>query len=127
MGSPITAAQLVTYFVNIADRPSPPQSLRVTEVYKDFVVVEWDVPETDGGSPLISYTVEKRDMKRAAFVKVEETKPNVLTLKIPKLVEGNQYMVRVCAENDVGTSDWAELPEPVTAKLPFGMYHIILS
>ena len=88
------------------------------ELSKDFVVLAWDEPEEDGGSPITGYIIEKRDIKRAGFVKVEEVKD--LTLKIPKLVEGNKYMFRVCAVNDIGSSDWAQLDEPVQARLPFG-------
>ena len=98
----------------------------MTEVYKDFVVLAWDVPEQDGGSAITGYTVEKRDMKRAAYVKVEKTDSQTLTLKVPKLVEGSVYSFRVNAENEVGISDWTELPEPVTAKLPFGEYTFLV-
>ena len=100
-----------------------PLNLRVTEVFKDFVVLTWDAPEHDGGAPITGYTVEKRDMKRVAFVKVETTDSGTLILKVPKLVEGNEYMFRVNAENEIGVSDWTSLPEPVKARLPFGECH----
>jgi titin len=92
----------------------------VTEVYKDYVVLAWDIPETDGNSPITGYSIEKRDMKRSSFIKVEEVK--TLTLKVPKLIEGNEYMFQVCAINDIGTSDWTQLDEPVKARLPFGEF-----
>lgn len=107
------------------DKPSVPLNLRVTEVFKDFVVLAWDAPESDGGAPINAYTVEKRDMKRAAFVKADTTDGQTLTLKVPKLVEGSEYMFKVNAENEVGTSEWASLTEPVKARLPFGMYTLI--
>ena len=91
----------------------------MTEVQKDYVVLAWDVPETDGGSPITKYTVQKRDVKRAAFVNVGETDDKTLTLKVTKLVEGNEYVFQVCAENDIGASDWT-IMEPVKARLPFG-------
>ena len=116
----ICSLQLDFICWTFTDKPSPPRSLRVTEVFKDYVIVQWDVPESDGGSEITSYTIEKRDMKRSAFIKVDETRADQLTLKVPKLVEGNMYMVRVCAENAIGASDWTELDEPVKARLPFG-------
>ena len=100
--------------------PSPPPNLRPTEVNKDCITLTWDVPESDGGSPITGYVLEKRDMKRNSWVRVEQTKANVRTCKAPKLVEGNQYLFRVCAQNDVGDSDFTTLDEPITAKLPFG-------
>ncbi len=113
---------LTTLFITFTnlDKPSPPLNLRVTEINKDYAVLSWDVPETDGGSPITSYIVEKRDMKRANFAKAGEVKPDTLTLKVPKLVEGNEYMFQVCAVNAIGNSDWTMLDEPVKARLPFG-------
>ncbi len=110
------------FTVEVKDRPSPPPNLRVVEVYKDFIVVAWDVPESDGGSPITGYLLEKRDAKRDAFVKVEEVDSKTLKVKATKLVEGKAYYFRVLAENDVGQSDWTTMDEPVTAKLPFGEY-----
>ena len=91
----------------------------MTEIYKDFAVLAWDVPESDGGSPIKFYTLEKRDIKRSAFTKVDETDAKTLTIKAKKLVEGNDYIFRVCAENVIGASDWTTL-DPVKARLPFG-------
>ena len=108
------------HFIFLSDKPSPPRNVRVTEYHKDHMVVCWDVPENDGGSNLTGYTVEKRDMKRAAFVKAGAVNGTTLTLKVTRLVEGNEYLFRVCAENDIGTSDWATMDEAVKAKLPFG-------
>ena len=91
------------------------------EFNKDFVVLQWNEPESDGGSPITSYLCEKKDMKRDAFVKNAEVDSKTLMLKADKLVEGNEYQFRICAENQIGVSDWVMLPQPVTARLPFGM------
>lgn len=109
----------------LSDRPSPPQNLRVVEVYKDYVIVAWDVPASDGGSEITAYIVEKRDAKREAFVNAGTVEPDTLQFKVPKLVESNKYFFRVYAENEVGRSDPASIDDPVTAKLPFGMLHTI--
>lgn len=107
----------------VTDRPSPPLNLRVTEYNKDYIVVAWEVPQFDGGSPITGYKIEKRDAKREAWVKVEDVDANTLTVKATRLVEGNQYYFRVLAENEVGESNWTETAEPTTAKLPFGQCH----
>jgi len=77
------------------------------------------VPESDGGSPITGYLVEKRDSKRETFTKANTTKADVLSLKITKLVEGNQYYIRVFAINEIDSSEPVTTPEPITAKLPF--------
>ena len=42
-----------------------------------------------------------------------------LEMPIDQLIESNQYLVRVTAENAYGVSDPAELTEPFTAKSPY--------
>lgn len=85
------------------------------------MVVAWEASESDGGSEITSYIVEKRDTKRAAFIKAEEVNGKTFTLKVGKLVEGNDYLFQVCAVNEIGESDWTTMDEAVKAKLPFGM------
>ena len=101
------------------DKPSPPQNLQVTEQFKDFITIAWDIPESDGGSPITGYIVEKCDVKRKSWVNAGRVDAKTLTLKVTKLVEGNEYMFRVYAENDIGKSDPGEIEQPVMAKLPF--------
>ncbi len=43
-----------------------------------------------------------------------------MTFKVPKLREGNEYNFKVVAENKIGESEPATLPQGVVAKLPFG-------
>ena len=39
--------------------PSPPRNVRAVEVDKDFVVLEWDEPESDGGVEVVEFLIEK--------------------------------------------------------------------
>ena len=105
-----------------ADKPSPPRDVRVKEVNKDYAVVTWDAPESDGGSPITGYLVEKKDAAKKNYIKADHTDANTLELKVTKLVEGKEYDIRVFAENEIGPSDPAGLPQPVKARLPFGEY-----
>jgi len=89
-------------------------------VYKDYIVVSWDAPESDGGAPITGYIVEKRDMSRSSYMKAGSVDGSTFTLKVEKLVEGKEYTFQVAAENEIGQSDWAKLAEPVVARLPFG-------
>ena len=102
-----------------SDRPSPPQNLRVTEVYKDFITVTWDIPESDGGSPITGYLVERKSSTKQTWIRVGETDAKTLTIKATKLTEGHEYLFKAYAINEIGQSDPAETPEPTMAKLPF--------
>ena len=104
-------------FLHSSDKPSPPRELQVTEVTADSVGLKWDIPEDDGGSPIVHYIVEKKDISRKSWQEV--CKCEGLEAVADKLHEGSQYLFRVCAENQYGVSEPVELAEPVTAKYPF--------
>ena len=89
--------------------------------------IKWEVPEDDGGAPITGYIIEKRDISRKSWSdsgKISADKE--LSFTVLKLLEGQQYLFRVSAENKYGTSEPAEIPEPVTAKNPYGKYQNIL-
>ncbi len=98
----------------------PPQNLRVTNVSKNQITLAWDVPEQDGGSAITSYIIEKADTKRRTYMTAGNTDEHTLEFTVGKLIEGNEYMFKVYAENAIGMSDPVSLDEPITAKLPFG-------
>lgn len=81
--------------------------------------MSWTAPASDGGSPLTTYIVERRDSKRNTWMSAGTMKPEETEFTVTKLIEGNEYLIRVFAENSVGASEPTET-EPVTAKLPFG-------
>jgi len=108
-------------FTMFVDKPSPPRNFRVMETSKEFMVVSWEAPESDGGSAITKYKVEKRDATRIAYVQAEDVDGKTLQAKVTKLTEGNKYFFQVAAENEIGLSDWTETTEAVEAKMPFGM------
>ena len=66
------------------------------------------------------YVVEnKRLAINLLCCQVGETNENTLTIKASKLTEGQQYELRVFAENSIGQGPPCT-SEPITAKLPFG-------
>jgi len=104
----------------VADKPSAPQNLRVTGVNKDSVSLAWDEPDNDGGAPVTRYVIEKADVKRGVFSEAGNTEADKRQFTETTLLEGNDYMFRVAAENEIGQGKPASLAEPVSVKLPFG-------
>ena len=92
----------------------------MTNVYKDRITIAWETPKDDGGSEITGYVIEKRDARRTMWSDAGTCGADTLKSVISKLSEGNDYFFRVAAQNKIGTSDFTELPEAVTAKLPFG-------
>ena len=103
----------------LVDVPTPPQNVCAKEVNKNHVVLIWDVPEKDGGSPITGYFIERKDVKKSSWISAGETKANILECKVEKLTEGNNYVFNVFAENDIGRSEPGST-EPIKARLPFG-------
>ena len=104
----------------LADKPSPPLNLKTKEVNKEYVILAWESPDTDGGSPLTGFIIERKDVTKTSWVSAGRCDANTFYFKVTKLIEGNEYEFQVAAENDVGQSDWANLGKSVKAKLGFG-------
>ena len=109
----------VSLNLTVIDRPSPPEDLTISKIEKDAVTVKWHAPKSDGGSKIMGYIVEKMDVKRGTWISAGTTKPGKTELSIAKLTTGNEYLIRVFAENDVGASEPLALDSPVIPKNPF--------
>ncbi|KAJ8352204.1 hypothetical protein SKAU_G00236800 [Synaphobranchus kaupii] len=91
--------------VTVVDRPLPPEGPVVfEEVHRNHMVISWKPPIDDGGSAISNYVIEKRDANRDAWMAVTSANTKT-TCKVPKLVEGKVYVMRICAENMYGISD----------------------
>ncbi len=111
------------------DPPGPPCNLAVKEVYLDWITIKWDAPENDGGTKVIQYIIEKRDVTRtdrsnSKWVMAGTTGPDEMSYRAIKLFQGNAYEFRVFAENRVAVGDGVQMDKPVIAKLPYGMTHM---
>lgn len=115
---------LVYVCLNFVDPPSMPTNLRVTDYGKEYIDISWSPPETDGGSPLSQYIIEKRDMTHGtgSWMVSGTVSPSETRFRVGKLLLGNAYQFRVTAENRVGVGPPAEMEDVVTAQLPFGMF-----
>ena len=49
------------------------------EVYKDYVTIAWDPPESDGGEPIIAYEIEK-SLGGAMYVSAARCEATVSTV-----------------------------------------------
>lgn len=61
----------------VTDKPSPPRDLTVSEVHADSVTLTWRASESDGGSPITAYIIERQDTKRGTWL-------NVSTINVSK-------------------------------------------
>lgn len=100
------------------DPPNVPRWLEVVNISKINCDLKWTEPDSDGGSPITNYVVEKRDVRRRAWQAVDTTVKDTKYTVTP-LNEGSLYVFRVAAENAVGVSEFCELEDSVLAKDTF--------
>lgn len=68
--------------VVVKDRPSPPRNLRVIDVNTSDVTIMWEKPDSDGGTALTEYSIEKKDAQKATFISVASTDALTHQLKV---------------------------------------------
>lgn len=100
-------------------QPSPPRNVRVVEVFKDFVVLSWTAPASDGGEKIVSYEIEK-SLGGAPYVSAGYVDGSTFQHKVVRLREGGEYSFRISAENRIGKSKPTATQSPVICKLPYG-------
>lgn len=99
--------------VNVLDRPSHCQNLHLTYVTKDACMINWEAPVDNGGSEITNYIVECREPSISMWSMVSS---NCTNRKIKaKLMEGHEYLFRVCAVNKMGPGPTVETKTPVLA------------
>lgn len=81
------------------------KSLEVINIVKDFMIVCWNRLDSDGGSEIIGYIVEKRDRSGIRWIKCNKRRIIDLRLRVIGLIEDYEYEFRVFVENVVGVGE----------------------
>ncbi|XP_013419362.1 twitchin-like [Lingula anatina] len=103
--------------IELPSKPTGP--IDIKEKTEDSVTIEWKPPANDGGAPIIQYIVEKRDIQKPKWQKAGKVDGSVTTMNITSLVNKNEYLFRVTAENEKGLSEPLEMDKPVLVESPF--------
>lgn len=82
----------------------------------------WSEPVHDGGSPITSYIVEKKDKYNGVWEKALETAAPLPQAIVSGLTEGNEYQFRVIAVNKAGQSEPSKASKNFIAKPRFCKY-----
>nr|XP_036872050.1 myosin-binding protein C, cardiac-type isoform X2 [Manis javanica] len=107
-----------TLVLQIVDKPSPPQDIRVIEAWGFNVALEWKPPQDDGNTEIWGYTVQKADRKTMEWFTVLENYRRTHCV-VSELIIGNGYYFRIFSHNMVGASDRAATTkEPVFIPKP---------
>ncbi|XP_047017644.1 myosin binding protein Ca isoform X2 [Ictalurus punctatus] len=97
-----------TIEIQVVEKPGPPVSIVVTDVWGFNAALEWKPPKDNGNSEITGYTIQKADMKTKEWFTVYEhhRRPSCT---ISDLVMGNEYTFRIFSENICGLSEEAGL------------------
>uniref|UniRef100_A0A8C3BLM0 Titin n=1 Tax=Cairina moschata TaxID=8855 RepID=A0A8C3BLM0_CAIMO len=101
--------------INPIDKPGEPENLHIAEKGKTFVYLKWRRPDYDGGSPNLSYHVERKLKDSDEWERVHKGSIKETHYMVDKCVENKIYQFRVQTKNEAGESDWVKTEE-VTVK-----------
>lgn len=106
--------------------PGAPENVKVIDWGRNFVTLEWNPPQEDGGVPIEKYLIEKKEVHTSKYtrgtemilgkLKPDEERPNVFSIKVPDLQEGNRYTFQIKAVNKAGAGPPSSATPPVECK-----------
>lgn len=100
-----------------ADTPGPVGALEASDISKTTAQLAWLPPENDGGSPILNYIVEKREVDRKTWTKCTDDLKKT-SFKVTNMTPGIEYYFRVTACNKYGIGVPQDSPKSYLAVDP---------
>lgn len=94
--------QTVELNISLPGPPSSTDAPEVTSLHKDSLVLTWNPPLNDGGSPITGYHVEQRGLSRHGWIRLTSFPVSGTSFKTNNLIPGESYQFRITAENRIG-------------------------
>uniref|UniRef100_A0AAR2J6N9 Obscurin, cytoskeletal calmodulin and titin-interacting RhoGEF b n=1 Tax=Pygocentrus nattereri TaxID=42514 RepID=A0AAR2J6N9_PYGNA len=104
----ISVAKLITVAV-----PDPPEDPELVSKGPTSVTLSWFTPLNDGGSPVLGYRVEMRQVDSALWLPCHADPVCNTEFLVDNLIPGSGYRFRVAAINHTGIGDPVQLPQTV--------------
>lgn len=70
----------------------------------DSLILSWTEPEKDGGSKILDYVVEIKEISEKEWKRVGSTQGNQTYIQVKKLQKNKKYLFKICARNEAGLS-----------------------
>jgi titin len=121
---------IFAFLVSNLDVPDAPEGpVEFSDITKDSVTLSWKPPTKDGGSEVTSYVIEQRDTRRSTWTKAGTVNGTTTSYTATRLIEDNEYIFRITAENKEGPSAVLESSpvKPCRPKGPFKNYYVLFS
>lgn len=110
---PVVETKTPILAINPVDRPGEPENLHIAETGKTFVYLKWRRPDYDGGSPNLTYHVERKLKDSDEWERVHKGSIKETHYMVDKCVENKIYQFRVQTKNEGGESNWVKTSEVV--------------
>lgn len=104
--------QMLIFCMTLAGLPGQCKDICSSDITKNSCKISWEMPEDDGGTPIISYTLERREASKKTYIPVMSGN-DILTHTVKDLYVNCEYFFRVKAVNKVGAGEYLELRNPV--------------
>ncbi|XP_044005491.1 titin-like [Aphidius gifuensis] len=93
--------------------PSAPTApLEIRQIAANTVIIEWGIPESDGGAAIEEYKIAIRDSKKTMWIEVGRVNTDIQKLTVRELQENHEYLLRIYARNEIGFSESLKSDEP---------------
>ncbi|ERE81854.1 myomesin-1-like protein [Cricetulus griseus] len=109
--------------------PGPPHSLKISEVRKNSLVLQWKPPVYSGRTPVTGYFVDLKEAsaKDDQWRGLNEAAIGNKYLRVQGLKEGVSYVFRVRAINQAGVGKPSDLAGPVVAETRPGTKEVVVN
>lgn len=87
------------------------------------MILSWERPSSDGGSPLSGYIIEKKERNSLLWVRANESVVKATQYTCTGLMEGLEYSFRVSALNQAGQGKPCKQTDFITARTAVGTSH----
>ncbi|MCJ8732919.1 hypothetical protein PDJAM_G00216430, partial [Pangasius djambal] len=107
---------------DIFTTPGQCEKPTLSSITMDSMTVNWEEPDTDGGSPITGYWLERKETTTKRWNRVTRDPirpmPFGVSYKVTGLIEGSQYLFRVTAINAAGCGPPSLPSDPTFARDP---------
>lgn len=88
---------------------------------KDHITIKWAAPISNGGSPIVGYDIERRDIATGRWIKLNKDPVGRQEFTDDRVQEGHAYEYRVSAVNAAGPGKPSDTSNAFVAKPMKGM------
>jgi hypothetical protein len=104
---------VATLIPGVPGKPGQPQ---IVDANYDHIDIKWASPSDDGGSPVESYDVERKDIATGKWVRVNLTPVRGTSFRDDRVQPNHQYEYRVVANNKAGAGAPSDPSRPIYAR-----------